>query len=323
MVNWYHRHLQNVTRVQGSLNKLCSPTAEWKWSQKEEDAFCQIKQALVNAKTLAIPRIDLAYFLHTDASDSGLGAFLVQQDPSLGLEYLITCLSRPLRGAETRYTTTGKECLAVVWAVRKLRCYLEGAPFTVITDHSSLRWLHSLKDPNGRLARWAMELLSQQITIVHRKGTEHDGPDALSRMYEDNNPIPRTEVVDNLNSGSSKCINIRSRDWYEVHKANVLNRPGNFPGWRIVDDRLQYYRPDPVKNLIGDKDAWKSVVKESEVQEILRRNHEDPDAAHLGRDRMYYRIGIKYYWPGMYRDVNDYVDNCELCKKIKSKNTSS
>ncbi|CAD6224568.1 GSCOCG00011798001-RA-CDS, partial [Cotesia congregata] len=134
---------------------------------------------------LSIPKPDLPYVLYTDASDTGLGAFLVQKGTDSDKEYLIICLSRPLRGAETRYTTTEKECLAVVWAVRKLRCYLEGTPFTVVTDHASLKWLHSLKDPNGRLARWAMELLSNHITIEHRRGTENEGPDALLRLYED------------------------------------------------------------------------------------------------------------------------------------------
>ncbi|CAD6218013.1 GSCOCG00011412001-RA-CDS, partial [Cotesia congregata] len=155
MVNWYHRNLKNVARVQGPLNKLCSPTSEWKWEEEKEKSFAAIKQSLVDAETLAIPRLDFPYFLYTDASDTDLGAFLVQRDPVSGREHLITCLSRPLRGAQVHYPTTDKECLAVIWAVRKLRCYLEGAPFTVVTDHAALKWLHTLKDPTGRLARWA------------------------------------------------------------------------------------------------------------------------------------------------------------------------
>ncbi|CAD6234146.1 GSCOCG00012365001-RA-CDS, partial [Cotesia congregata] len=321
LVNWYHRHLQDVAKAQGPLNKLTGVNSEWKWGDQEEQSFQQLKQALVDARRLAIPQLGLLYYLYTDACDTGLGAFLVQKDLDTGKEYLIICLSRPLRGAKTRYTTTEKECLAVVWAVRKLRCYLEGAPFTVVTDHASLKWLHSLRDPNGRLARWAIELLSHQITIEHRKRTENEGPDALSRMYEDQDPVDWLDVKKGL--GNTGCLQLQLADWYEKKLNYVRRNPENFPDWRIVDDRLNYHRPDPLKSIVRDDTAWKLVLKDSEVPEILKRNHEDPDAAHLGRDRMYKRIKVRYYWPGMWRDVDEFVEACEVCKRVKYKQTSS
>lgn len=166
-VNWYHRHLRNIAKIQGPLNKLASPKAPWNWTEEYETSFLSVKEALKGALTRSAPTDSLPFILYTDASNTGIGAILMQKDNDR--EYRITCVSRPLRGAELNYITTEKECLAVVDSVRKLRCYLETTEFTVVTDHARLLWLYSLKNPVGRLDRWAMELLSYNVTIEHKK----------------------------------------------------------------------------------------------------------------------------------------------------------
>jgi RNase H-like domain found in reverse transcriptase len=63
--------------------------------------------------------------------------------------------SRKLKGAENRYTVTEQECLAVVFSLKKWRHFLHGGPnFDIFTDNMALRWLMSLREPLGRLARW-------------------------------------------------------------------------------------------------------------------------------------------------------------------------
>lgn len=99
------------------------------------------------------PRRGAPERLLTDASGYGVGGVLHQGDGP-GIWRPVALKSRKMTNAEVKYTVTERECLAVVYALRKWRCYLHGEPnFIVETDHLSLKWLMSLKEPRGRLAR--------------------------------------------------------------------------------------------------------------------------------------------------------------------------
>jgi hypothetical protein len=69
----------------------------------------------------------------------------------------------------------------VVKAVEHFRPYLYGRPFTLRTDHESLRWMTNLREPQGQVARWLEKLQEFNFDILHRKGTNHGNADALSR----------------------------------------------------------------------------------------------------------------------------------------------
>ena len=82
---------------------------------------------------------------------------------------------------------TEKEAFAVVFGVRHFHVYLLGRKFELITNHSALRWLHTM-EPTGRLARWIMDLQEVQIEIKHKNGTLHSNEDALSWLRSTKRP---------------------------------------------------------------------------------------------------------------------------------------
>lgn len=123
---------------------------------EQQCAFETFKTKLIEAPVLAF------------SSDSGLGAVLTQVLD--GNERVIAYTSRHLIKAENNYSAKENECLAIVWKIRQLRAYLEGYTYIVLTDHLSLKWLNSIDNPTGRLARWALELQQYNFSISYRKG---------------------------------------------------------------------------------------------------------------------------------------------------------
>ena len=95
-----------------------------------------------------------------------VGAICSQVDKH-GIDHLIAYCSQTLNSHEKNYTVTKKECLAVIYACKQFRVYVHRTLFTVVTDHASLRWLHNLKEPEGRQPRWSLKLQAYNFNIVH------------------------------------------------------------------------------------------------------------------------------------------------------------
>jgi RNase H-like domain found in reverse transcriptase len=99
--------------------------------------------------------------------------------------------------AEKNYSTTEKECLAIVWATLHLRPYLEGQNFIIRTDHHSQRWVLNLSDGQGRLARWRLRLLEFDYEVQYHPGALHHGADMMSRIRSEDPAIAEpTDEID-------------------------------------------------------------------------------------------------------------------------------
>jgi RNase H-like domain found in reverse transcriptase len=159
-------------------------------------AFDALRASLRHPPILALPRIEEAFTLDTDASDHQLGCCLLQEQPD-GTQKPIGYWSRGLTSAEKIYSTTEKECLEIVWAILHWRPYLEGQKFIIRTDHHSLQWVLNLSDAKGRLARWRLRLLEFDYEVQYHPGALHHGADMMSKLRSEEPAISEpTDEID-------------------------------------------------------------------------------------------------------------------------------
>jgi hypothetical protein len=98
-----------------------------------------------------------------------------------GEETPIAYCSRQLHSAESRYSTTELELLALLFATKQFRCYLHGRRSTVYMDNSALKWLLNLQDLSSKLTRWSVKLSEYDYVVEHLPGTKTRHADAFSR----------------------------------------------------------------------------------------------------------------------------------------------
>lgn len=89
--------------------------------------------------------------------------------------------SRKLSKTEQNYCTTWRELLAIVDFTSHFRQYLLGQAFIIYIDHSSLRWLTKMKEPERQFVRWLERLSEYSFEIINRPGRLHSNADSLSR----------------------------------------------------------------------------------------------------------------------------------------------
>ena len=129
-----------------------------------------------------LPNVDEECILRTDTTDIGLEATLLQHRD--GQIFPVAYASRKLLDTEGRYYVMDRECLGIVWGIKKFAMYLYGKQFTLQTDHRPLQFLSASKFESTCIMRWALALQSYNFKVERIKGKDNVGADFLSRTVE-------------------------------------------------------------------------------------------------------------------------------------------
>ena len=324
LANYYRKFVKNFAKMASPLHELTTKGTKFVWTDTCQNAFDALKTALTEAPILSYPDFTQPFLLSTDASDDALGMVLGQKQN--GREVVIAYGGRKLNPAERNYSVTEREALAVVAGIRHFQHYLYGRKFTVFTDHNAVRWLMNIREPTGRLARWALVLQQYDFEIVHRAGKNNGNADALSRRpYQ-----PTLAALDCPGVQTDKIRELQRRDPPLADIINYLETerlPNDGTAAKALLHTIEDYFLDPdgvlchiyiPRNRRMATPKTQLVVPTPLRHEILIGGHDHPTAGHLGVNKTYDKLRDRYFWPKMFADVQHWVLSCSHCQMKKS-----
>ena len=312
---YYRTFVKDYAKIASPLHNLLKIDTVFKWTGEHEEAFRELKTKLTSSPCLRHFSASLPIVVSCDASNYGIGATLANVVNKK--EQPIAYVSRALNKCEKNYTTMEKECLAAIFALKKFRHLLLGRRFKILTDNSALCYLKNLKDPQSRLARWAIALADYDFEICYKKGKTHLNADGLSRYPAD--PAPEDMEADVPSVFSTDVeFDIRQLQKEDNYCRTILKQisdgeteKSNF----LITDNVLYRR---FLTDIGEEHLL--VLPHVLVNRVLENLHDSSLCGHLGIAKTWQRIKCRYFRPGLRSATIRYVTSCELCQRRKDRN---
>ncbi|CAF4574062.1 unnamed protein product [Rotaria sp. Silwood1] len=218
--NYYRNHIENFSKLAAPLFPYTKKNAIWiGWTDAMNNAFIELKHRLTEPPIfLNFPEDDGQFILSIDASGEGMGGVL-RQMTSNGLK-VIKYVSKKFNLAQKKYSTTERECLALVWCIQKLKEYIWGRPVEIETDHCPLCSFNKKKFNNSRIDRWQVELSEYHITkITYKRGRCNCDADLLSRF-----PYDESDIDDNGHPHRVRCFTSTLTSSTQPIQLNVITR---------------------------------------------------------------------------------------------------
>ena len=300
--NFFRRFIRGFSEISIPLHALTHKNAHFVWSEECQTAFDALREALLSAPVLRLPDFDRPFILSTDASNVAIGAVLMQED-DLGNRFAVAYRSRTLTEVARNWPTHEREMFAIVDSIIEWKYYLEGLQsFMVETDHKPLIHMMQQRDLSAKQLRWITKLANFKFRLVYKPGSTQVVSDWLSRP-EDSSLSSATPELE-VNDWRHLCKERYSDDkFFLTIKASKR--------FRLSDDGLWHLHED------GKLESRLCVPTQELQQLVLRELHDVAIAGHPGRDRLYAQARAAYFWPGMSRDVEEFVQSCPRCQRSK------
>jgi hypothetical protein len=201
-------------------------------------------------------------------------------------------------------STYDKECLAILLAIDRWHAYLQHRLFVIRTDHRSLVHLGDHRSATPIQQKAYFKLMGFQYQVIYKKGVENRAADALSRR-------PATEACAALSTVRPAWIEIVTDGYANDPKAIqlltelALKSPYD-KGYSLHQGVIRYKG----RVWLGSHTAAH--------QAVLQALHNSGLGGHSGSLVTYQKIKHLFHWPNMRRDIETFVQHCEICQQAKT-----
>ena len=180
--NFHREFSHKFSDIAAPLEEVRNVIGPIEWTERRIQAFETLKKLF--AKDLLLRTIDWqkTVYLTTDASATGMGAWIGQKDNGGDIVPVI-CVSKKLTPTQLRWSATKRELWGLMWAMEKLRFYLLGRRFIARVDHRPLVAMMKNK-LNVMMEGWVDTILKFDFVTQYLPGEENSLADALSRSHE-------------------------------------------------------------------------------------------------------------------------------------------
>jgi hypothetical protein len=175
LAGYYQRFIPDFSKIAKPMTELLKKEVKFHWDNKCEKAFHTLRKLLTTAPVLAQPDNTKPFDVYCDASGTGLGCVLMQNNR------VIAYASRAPRNHEQNYPTHDLELAAVIHALKIWRHHLIGSKCNIYTDHKSLKYIFTQADLNMRQRRWLELIKDYDLEVHYHPGKANVVADALSR----------------------------------------------------------------------------------------------------------------------------------------------
>ena len=332
-LNWYRKFIPNMSELQAPFDKLLMKDVPFEWNDDCETSFKKFKEILKSDMVLTHYDPALPIIVSADASSIGIGATIAHKMPNNSIK-VIAYASRSLSNAEKRYAQIEREALALIFAVTKFHRYICGRHFLLETDHKPLlRIFGSEKGipthTANRLQRWALILLNYDFEITYIKTTDFGNADILSRLIDQQVKHNEDFVVSCAHidyDTSGNLIEIaenlpvtvkdiqteteKDEDFHNVKNAIITGEWPKNPSNQIAQFQSRKDSLSVVDNCIMFFD--RVVIPPVLQRKVLNKFHR----GHPGIVRMKAIARSFAYWPGIDKQIEDHVNDCNPCQSV-------
>jgi hypothetical protein len=327
LAGYYRRFIEGFSKIAKLMTSLLEKGREFKWDEKCQESFEQLKKRLMSPPVLVMPDLQKGFDIYCDACGQGLGCVLMQEG------HVIAYASRQLRKHELNYPTHDLELAAVVHALKIWRHYIMGTKCKVYTDHKSLKYIFTQKDLNLRQRCWMELIKDYNLEIHYHPGKANLVADALSRKKHVHSAVVAQlpdEIVEDfrrLNLGivahiEGVTIDVEPILEQEIHKGQIGDAKIQETEDLITEGRVLEFT-EGEQGTIWFKDRICVPDIESLRETILKEAHDSDYSIHPGSTKMYQDLKQKYWWYGLKRDVAAHVAMCDACQRVKAKHQRS